>query len=205
MPDLNALVQQIASKYGVDPKAALAVATHEGAGGGIGDNGTSFGPWQLHYGGAYPSWAPQGAQASQQWAWSPTGIDYALKLIGNASRGLTGGSAVDAIVRRFERPANPDAEVAASRGSYGGLPPSANVSYGTGAAGGSTPAAQPGGLSGKDLFTLMEALSPTHTPQPTPAAAPVTASKPLVAAPTLPDPIPTTSAFHDILSVLRGG
>lgn len=131
-----ALVKALAPKYGLDPGAVLRVAGVEGGGGGIGDQGTSFGPFQLHYGGAYPSSAPQGASASQAWAWSPAGINYALSRMSAAgARGLTGGNAVNTIVRNFERPANPDAEVARALGlsyvpSSGG--PSGGVSGGYG-------------------------------------------------------------------------
>ncbi len=54
---LMTLVGQTAQKYGIDPGTALKVAMAEGgaSGGygpnGIGDKGTSFSPFQLHYGG----------------------------------------------------------------------------------------------------------------------------------------------------------
>lgn len=108
----------------IDPRAEFAVAKQEGLGGGIGDNGTSFGPNQLHYGGAYPTSAPRGAQQSQQWAWSPQGIDYALGQIGKVAGGLHGRQAINAIVSRFERPANPGREIAGANAAYGQpLPP----------------------------------------------------------------------------------
>lgn len=103
---------------GIDPQAALAVARVEGLGGGVGDQGTSFGPWQLHVGGAFPTGrVPHGQE--QAWAMSPAGINYALGQIGGVARGLHGPGAVNAIVRRFERPANPDAEVQKALGLYG--------------------------------------------------------------------------------------
>lgn len=114
-----------AKQRGLDPAAVLSVAQQEGLGGGVGDNGTSFGPWQLHYGGAYPSWAPQGQEASQDWAWSPEGVGYALDQIKGVASGLTGRPAVENIVRRFERPANPDREVQGALGAYGGAQPPA--------------------------------------------------------------------------------
>ncbi len=103
----------------LDPQAVLAVASQEGLGGGIGDNGTSFGPFQLHQGGAYPSSAPQDAAAAQAWATSPEGIDYALGRIGTVAGGLHGGQAVQNIVSRFERPANIPREVAGALRAYG--------------------------------------------------------------------------------------
>jgi hypothetical protein len=119
------LVQALSQHPGLDPQAVLAVAKQEGLGGGIGDNGTSFGPFQLHYGGAYPSWAPQGQQASQQWAWSPEGIKYALNQIAPVARGLKGQQAISNIVTRFERPADPSSEIAKAVGAYGQSLPAA--------------------------------------------------------------------------------
>jgi cell wall-associated NlpC family hydrolase len=111
-------IAQRARAFGLDPNAVLAIAGHEGLGGGVGDNGTSFGPFQLHIGGAMPS----GVSNPQQWAWSPAGINYALSRMG-AAKGLTGKAAVTAISTQFERPSNPGAEIAdamAHYGSYGG-------------------------------------------------------------------------------------
>jgi cell wall-associated NlpC family hydrolase len=118
----------MASARGLDPNAVLAVARQEGLGGGIGDQGTSFGPFQLHYGGAYPSSAPQGAAASQQWAWSPQGVNYALGRIGQVAGGLQGPAAVRAIVTSFERPANPSSEIAGALGALGQGVPGGGVS-----------------------------------------------------------------------------
>jgi len=121
-------IRQRAQALGLDPKAVLAVAGQEGLGGGVGDQGTSFGPFQLHYGGAYPASAPRGSQAaSQAWAMSPAGIDYALGQIASVARGLTGRSAIENIVRRFERPADPGGESARALASYGGAPASASL------------------------------------------------------------------------------
>lgn len=43
-------IQQAAAKYGIDPATALKVARSEGLGVYTGDGGSSFGPFQLHYG-----------------------------------------------------------------------------------------------------------------------------------------------------------
>jgi hypothetical protein len=96
-----------AERYGVDPSALLAVASVEGGTsyGAVGDGGTSFGPLQLHVGGALP--AGKGAA----WANSPAGINYAVSRIAKYAKGLTGKAAIAAIVRGFERPANPSAEI----------------------------------------------------------------------------------------------
>lgn len=118
--ELASYVQAKAPGLGLDPAAVLAVASQEGAGGGIGDAGTSFGPWQLHYGGAYPASAPRGSPAaSQAWAWSPAGIDYALSRMASVAKGLVGYPSVSAIVSDFERPANPGAEILGAEAAYG--------------------------------------------------------------------------------------
>jgi hypothetical protein len=107
-------IRAAATKYGVDPQAALAVASAEGLSGGVGDNGTSFGPFQLHVGGALP------AGKDRAWAESAAGIDYAMSRIATVARGKTGQAAVSAIVTGFERPANPSGEIQRAMAAYGG-------------------------------------------------------------------------------------
>lgn len=120
MDTLTALKRELAKYSNLDPKAVMSIAAHEGLSGGIGDNGTSFGPFQLHWGGAYPSFAPsESSQAANAWAWSPQGIDYALNRISSVAGGLHGLPAISAISRRFERPANPAAEIADAARHYG--------------------------------------------------------------------------------------
>jgi hypothetical protein len=111
---------QGARRRGLDPNAVLAVAKQEGLSGGIGDYGTSFGPWQLHIGGALPSAVgARGAGYAQRWAWSPAGINYALDQMAHVARGQRGRAAVTSIVSRFERPAAPGREIAGALGAYG--------------------------------------------------------------------------------------
>lgn len=119
-------VYMAAPRYGIDPAAALAVSTQEGGGGGIGDFGTSFGPWQLHAGGALPPSEYHGpySPATQAWAWSSTGIDYALRHMGAVCRGLKAYSAVSCIVARFERSAVIARETAGAWRAYGFFHPS---------------------------------------------------------------------------------
>jgi cell wall-associated NlpC family hydrolase len=122
MPPVNdvvRLITQYARQYGVDPRAALAVAMSEGGlgRGAVGDQGTSYGPFQLHVGGALP----QGRGAD--WANSPAGLQYAVRQMANAgARGLTGRQAVGSIVQNFERPAAPGAEISRAMGYYGNTP-----------------------------------------------------------------------------------
>ncbi len=104
-----------AQRRGLDPAAVLAVATAEGSfSGAVGDNGTSFGPFQLHIGGALPSGIPD----PKTWANTPAGIDYALDKIAGVAKGLSGLSAITSIVSRFEHPAAPGPEIQRASGQY---------------------------------------------------------------------------------------
>lgn len=47
-------IQQAAQQRGIDPQTALQVAKSEGLAGGVGDQGSSGGPYQLHMGGIAP-------------------------------------------------------------------------------------------------------------------------------------------------------
>lgn len=114
-------IRQYAAKYHVDPQAALAVASREGLGGGVGDQGTSFGPFQLHEGGALPR------GRGQAWAESPAGVEYALRQIGQVAGGQHGQTAVRNIVSRFERPADPAGEIAGAIGALGQFGGAANA------------------------------------------------------------------------------
>jgi hypothetical protein len=68
MADQRGLIAQLARARGLDPAAVLSIASVEGGfNGAVGDHGTSFGPFQLHKGGALPS----GIKNPQQWANSP--------------------------------------------------------------------------------------------------------------------------------------
>jgi hypothetical protein len=117
-------IQEAGAKYGVDINALLSVAAQEGLGGGVGDNGTSFGPFQMHEGGALP----QGKD--QAWAESPEGVDYAVKQIANVAKGKVGKDAINAIVTQFEKSANQPAEIANALSVYEGG--TANLATGSG-------------------------------------------------------------------------
>jgi hypothetical protein len=91
----------------------------EGLGGGIGDNGTSFGPFQLHIGGAFPSSITGTPAQKEAWANSASGINYAMSAMkSDIGRVAFGYDSVAAIVSRFERPANPSAEIAGAWARY---------------------------------------------------------------------------------------
>lgn len=131
-------IQQAGAKYGVDINALLSVAAQEGLGGGVGDNGTSFGPFQMHEGGALPP------GKDQKWAESPEGIDYAIQQIAKAAKGKTGAEAIKAIVTQFERSADQPGEIARALELYNGgkatLSPGGGVSSQTGSDASSTSA-----------------------------------------------------------------
>lgn len=117
-PKVKQLIIQEAIRRKLDPYAVQAVALGEGGlrWGSVGDNNTSFGPFQLHIGGALP----RGKDAS--WANSPEGIRYALdQMVKVGAAGLKGNRAIDTIIRKFERPANPSASVQNAIGRYPSL------------------------------------------------------------------------------------
>ena len=92
----------------LDPYAVAAVSRVEGGGtfGAVGDKGTSYGPFQLHRGGALP------AGKTAAWANSQAGVRYAMSQMSRSgAAGKRGLSSINQIVRRFERPADPEAEV----------------------------------------------------------------------------------------------
>lgn len=117
------LIAELAKFPQLDAQAELAVARQEGLSGRVGDNGTSFGPNQLHANGALPAWVWQrGPAFAQKWAWSPEGIDYALAGAAKAAGTSRGAAAVHRIVTNFERPADPAGEIQRALAAYGGRP-----------------------------------------------------------------------------------
>ena len=105
------LILRFAKKYRLDPNAVFAVARGEGGldWGAVGDGGHAFGPFQLNDAGGVITGRP-GDHAA--FANSPAGLDFALRKMAEAgAAGLTGPAAVEAIIRRFERPADPDSSV----------------------------------------------------------------------------------------------
>ena len=116
-PALWHLIYAYSHQLRLDPYAVAAVSIAEGGGrfGAVGDNRTSYGPFQLHVGGALPpGWGPREAN-------SPRGVLYAMQhMAASGAAGLHGLSAIRAIVTRFERPAAPGPEVSRSFATYGG-------------------------------------------------------------------------------------
>lgn len=120
------LIQELAPRYGIDPRAALVVARGEGGlvnrADDVGDlaGGGSYGPFQLYAKGALPRQFVGKPDAADAWAWSPAGIEYALrKMKESGASGLQGPAAVEAIIRKFERPADPDKSVQLALGRLG--------------------------------------------------------------------------------------
>lgn len=138
-----------ARQLNLDPRAVLAVASQEGLSGGVGDGGHAFGPFQLNDAGGVLTGRPGNHRA---FAESQAGIDFALQRIARVAAGLRGDAAIQAIVSRFERPANPRKEIAGAERAYGGgsLPssgpsammPAGAMSGGTGGSAGAGPSAR---------------------------------------------------------------
>lgn len=124
--DPQAYIAAQARARGLDPQAVAAVGGMEGYSGRVGDGGHAFGPWQLNNAGGVITGQFQGQTPDQinKWAWSPTGINYALDRIQKVATGLHGQAAINAIVNQFERPANPGKEIAGALAAYsrGGSP-----------------------------------------------------------------------------------
>lgn len=125
--DFVQYVMKNAPRYNLDPQAVIAVARTEG---GLvnraddrGDGGRSFGPHQLYEQGALPKQFVGNPDAADAWAWSPAGFEYALRKMAEAgASGLRGQSAINTIVRKFERPADPDGQVSKAIGFYQAAP-----------------------------------------------------------------------------------
>jgi hypothetical protein len=111
---LEQLIAQGAIERKLEASDVLAVASTEGGfHGAVGDAGTSYGPFQLHVGGALPATiAGLPVRERISWAQSQAGVDYALDHIAKVAAGLSDEEAIRRIVTEFERPANPQAQIA---------------------------------------------------------------------------------------------
>ena len=109
------VIRTFAPRLGLDPAAVLAYALTQGgtSWGAVGDQGTSFGPFQAHLGGAL------GAH-DEAWANSPEGLVELMQMMANAgARGRTGPEAAAFIVGpAFGRGANPARDMANARAQY---------------------------------------------------------------------------------------
>lgn len=127
----EAYIAQKAPGYGLDPAAVLAVASQEGLSqsGYAGPhpdpaknapNAFAVGPFQLNSAGALgrsPA-AGWGSNVASSWAWSTDGIDWALGQIASVAHGLSGSSAVNAIVSKFEISGDISGEESRAQGVY---------------------------------------------------------------------------------------
>jgi cell wall-associated NlpC family hydrolase len=118
MTDIATLIRQMARDKGYSSTigdALVGIAHHESGHNprALGDGGTSYGLFQLHRnGGALGSMS----HAQAQRYWDPReNTAFALRAIKPyVNNGMTVEQAVDAISRKFERPANPSGEIAAA-------------------------------------------------------------------------------------------
>jgi hypothetical protein len=121
----------------------------EGLGGGVGDGGHAFGPFQMNDAGGVLTGKYPTPEAARAYAESPQGIEDAIKQIAGVAKGLRGQAAINAIVTQFERPADPNKEIAGANAIYNGGDASLSsngsgtqvVTSGTGGSAGSTAAA----------------------------------------------------------------
>lgn len=116
-----AFLSQLLTSRNVDPRAAQAVFSVEGASGGIGDGGHAFGPGQFNnaggvWTGRYAGMSPQQINSI---AWSRQGLTELANRVASVAAGQHGAQAVQSIVRRFERPADPNGEVSRALAHYG--------------------------------------------------------------------------------------
>lgn len=120
-PPLPSLLAPGAKARNLDLAALLAIASHEGASGRIGDNGHAFGPFQLNDAGGVLTGKLGGMTPEQKnaWAWSPAGINYAEDGIAKVAAGQHGAQAINSIASKFERPANVQAEIQDALAHYG--------------------------------------------------------------------------------------
>ncbi len=96
-PNPVQVIVRHAHRFGLDPAAVVAYMLEESGGrwNALGDHGTSFGPFQMHRGGALGS-------HSGAWAESPAGLIAGMRMMAQGgARGLRGEAAVRAIYVGF--------------------------------------------------------------------------------------------------------
>lgn len=106
--------RDIAKQYNLDPYAMMAVAGAESGWNpsAIGDNGQSFGYHQFYTHGA-------GGPNARQYLDPIKNITRAAQLMSKSgAAGKTGRAAIEAMVRNFERPADPSGEIQRAMGYY---------------------------------------------------------------------------------------
>lgn len=123
-------LNQLLAARNVDPAAADAVFSQEGAGGGIGDGGHAFGPGQFNNAGGVWTGKYQGLTPEQinAQAWSKQGLTELANDVANVAAGLKGQQAITNIVSRFERPKDPSTEITNALAAFGAAPTAAATS-----------------------------------------------------------------------------
>jgi hypothetical protein len=157
-PAAIAYLNHLLARRGVDTAAADRVFGVEGLHGGIGDGGHAFGPGQFNdaggvWTGRYAGMSPEQKNAA---AWSPAGLEELAARVAAVARGEHGARAVEDIVTRFERPADPRGEISRALGAPIGGGAAGTLSAGTGVA--AAPGTDP-----RRAFAqaLLSAISPT--------------------------------------------
>jgi cell wall-associated NlpC family hydrolase len=114
-PGLGA-IQRAAKANGIDWRAPAAIAYHESHlnPAAVGDNGTSFGFFQLHQGGALPAGTPISQATNPDW--NANFAARAIKALG--IQGLPVNQQIYQISKRFERPTNVAGEVSDAQNYY---------------------------------------------------------------------------------------
>lgn len=115
-PNGLAAIKQAAAANGLDWRPLAAIAHHESGlnPAAVGDQGTSFGLFQLHQGGALPAGTPASQATNPLW-----NANFAARQIkGLNIQGLPVAQQIAQISRRFERPADPASEIADAQRYY---------------------------------------------------------------------------------------
>lgn len=180
-----------ARRRGLDPNAVLAIASHEGLSGRVGDGGHAFGPFQMNDAGGVLTGRPGNHRA---FAESRQGINAALDSMAKVARGLHGRAAVSAIATRYERPANPGAEISDAMAHYGHVSGGGGSSPGLALAGrlgasGGLPGASQGGAQNPMFAALLESsneLAAGHLPDPNTTIMALAAARQQAAQPSAP-------------------
>lgn len=182
-------IKEAAAKRGIDPNTAVAVAKSEGLNQYVGDRGSSFGPYQLHYGGLASGGmagkgegdnftAKTGLDARDSSTWKQQ-IDYALDTAKKNGWGAWHGAARVGISERQGLNVNPTTpgsitnnvttnNLNPDQGRQALPPGTPNV---MGPAGQIQPLSQPTGMNGRFPDSMLQSIGQGHKLQPSAAAA----------------------------------
>ena len=118
-----ALIDVYARQLGLDPRAVKSVAMGEGGlrWGAVGDGGHAFGPFQMNDAGGVLTNRFGSSEARAQFANSEAGVREAMTAMARHAKGLTGKQAINAIVSKYERPADIPGSISKAWGRYGSI------------------------------------------------------------------------------------